>query len=123
MKMSQILVVKDYQVARTGMNRLCLSFACEDSAPGAARFVMDPGNREARLFRDDKSVFVFPDFPTEHVDEIALCGGVLVAEREPPRPVEAARFPYVPAGFSPVRRFYEAAAALLPAAAQGRSAL
>lgn len=112
-KMSEMHVIQEYQISKTGMNRLCLSFACPESAPGLARLVVDPVACEARLFRDDMNVFVFRDFPSEHIDEIGLSGGVLIAERDPPRPDQAGKFPYLPPGFAPVRRFYEASAALL----------
>lgn len=113
--------VEDYRVSRTGINRLCLSFCCPESVPGPARLEIDPLARQAHLFRDTVDIFIFKDFPSDVVEEIGFSGGILIAERDPPRAGETEKFPYLPADFAPVRRFYEASVTLRSAAAPERA--
>ncbi len=112
--------IEDYRVSRTGINRLCLSFCCLESVPGPARLEIDPRAGQALLFRDDVDLFIFKDFPSDMIEEIGFSGGILIAERDPPRAGETEKFPYLPADFAPVRRFYEASVILRNVAAPER---
>ncbi len=114
-------IQSDYEVRRTGLNRLCIVIDGSEEAAANPRLILN--GTEAILIHDEVNAIVLPEFPMQYVNEMLRSGTVLIGEKES---VPANGFMASYSGNTPVRRFYEASvsavregAMTIPMAANG----
>ena len=97
-------VQSDYEVRRTGLNRLSIIINGIDDIALNPRLIIN--GDDAILVHDERNSVVLPEFPQKYVAEMLQSRTVLIGEKEPePQgPMTTMFSPYR----TPIRRFYEA---------------
>jgi hypothetical protein len=105
-ELSQLTIQSNYEVRRTGLNRLSIIIEATNEAARNPRLILN--GDDAVLVHDEANSIVLPEFPQQYVPELLQNHTVLIGEKEPQPFSGSFGLGVYAMSRSPVRRFYEA---------------
>ncbi len=99
-------VERNYEIGRTGLNRLCVYIPAVDLRPSAPALILQ--SHDALLIHSRGYQILLPDFPLSVRQDLMEAKTVLIGEMEGGASIMGTEFDPVSVNMLPVRRFYEA---------------